>query len=252
MSADRRFYFFGVYHWQRRARSAAIGAAALLVSAVLWRVRRTRPARILAALIAVGGARRVYDVWCSLLRAPPWEVERSIYESLADRLPYDEADRAVDVGSGTGRSLVGLAPAIPNTCRVLALDVFDSRVILGNGPRLARWNASRAGLDVTPIRGDAARLPVADDSQDVLTACRVLHDLPSDAARDALAEARRVLRPEGTLGVLELPITHEDSADPETYWCDRVAEAGFEIASVERIPRPDRDSHCIVIVARPG
>ena len=51
--------------------------------------------------------------------------------------------------------------------------------------------------------GDATRLPVADGSVDVWCSAFVVRNIP-DLDR-ALAEAHRVLRPGGRIGVLEIP-----------------------------------------------
>ena len=68
-----------------------------------------------------------------LLSPPPWALNREPYATLASALPFARADRALDIGCGTGRSLVGLSPSVPDSCTVLGLDVFDDRIILGNG-----------------------------------------------------------------------------------------------------------------------
>ena len=196
---------------------------------------------------SVESARR--DGYCS---PPPWTLDRGSHATLAGALPFAQADHALDIRCGTGRSLVGLAPSVPDSCTVLGLDVFDDRIILGNAPALAERNGREAGIDVTPVIGDAARLPVAIDSQDVVTACRVLHDLPASAVGPALREAHRVCTPQGTLGVLELPIIPEDTtAAPEEYWPDRVSRAGFTVTEVERVPREGRAEPYVLIVATP-
>lgn len=149
-----------------------------------------------------------------------------------------------------GRSRGSLRTRRPIRSRS-ALDVFDDRIILGNGPALARRNADRAGLAATPIIGDAAALPLAADSIPVVTACRVLHDLEATAADRTLREIRRVCEPDGTLGILELPLTPDGvSRHPEPYWTDRVTAAGFRIESLERLER-DTGTPYIVIVATP-
>jgi ubiquinone/menaquinone biosynthesis C-methylase UbiE len=242
-------YNFGVYHWRRRGRALCLGALSVLVGGVAA-VRPGRTPRRLAGLALAGwGATRGGRALRTLAGSPPWRVEPAKYEALAARLPYHDAERVLDVGCGTGRSLVGLAPALPERATVLGVDVFDDRVILGNGPALARRNAARAGLDATLLRGDAASLPVADGCVDVVTACRVLHDLPAAAASEALSEARRVCRPDGTLGVLELPLPHEADADPATYWHDLVADAGFAVDRCEDLRVDDREY--VVVVASP-
>ncbi len=225
-------YNFGVYHWRRRARAVGLGAVAVALGVRGLRRWDSRLGRALAAGVGIWGARTGVRAVGRLAGPPPWRVETRKYEALAAELPLSDAARLLDVGCGTGRSLVGLAPAVPDDCDVLGVDVFDDRIILGNGPHLARRNAARAGLNAEVLRGDAARLPVAEDAVDVVTACRVLHDLPAADARRALAEARRVCVPGGTLGLLELPLPHDPEADPATYWRGLVADAGFDVTSV--------------------
>jgi SAM-dependent methyltransferase len=243
-------FFFGLYHWQRRARRLFV---ALVVGAVgLASTRSDSRVGRAAGLLGVAWAgRRGAGALHSLLTPLPWVVERYKYSPLAAALPTAGADRWLDLGCGTGRSIVGLAPAIPEDCRVLGLDVFDDRVVLGNGPGLAARNARQAGVDAAMLRGDAARLPADDDSQAVVTACRLLHDLPRSAARSTLEEAHRVCEPGGAVGVLELPTTHEGVDDPpEEYWPALVAQAGFAVERVEHVPRRRSDGHYVVVVGR--
>ncbi|WP_129113508.1 class I SAM-dependent methyltransferase [Halegenticoccus tardaugens] len=241
-------YNFGVYHWRRRARTLVASALAVAVGARLFG-RRGHIRRLLAAGLVLWGLDTGGDALSRLLRPPPWRPDREKYEALAAELPLGSANRLLDVGCGTGRSLVGLASRLPGDCTAVGVDVFDDRVILGNGPRLARRNAARAGLEAATVRGDAARLPVADDSVDVVTACRVLHDLPAEAAQRTLAEAHRTCKPDGAFGVLELPLPHDKSADPVAYWRDRVADAGFTVTTVRDIEL-ERGRY-IIVVAEP-
>ncbi|AGB37560.1 class I SAM-dependent methyltransferase [Natronococcus occultus] len=248
-------YYFGIYHWRRRLRSIATAAVVIVAAAVAGRRTRSRSRRLVAAAVGVVAAVRIGRTLRRLGSPPPWALERAKYDALASRLPFDRAQRVLDVGCGTGRSLVGLAPHVPDGVAVLGLDVFDDRVIHGNGPQLARRNAARAGLDAEPVAADAATLPLETDSVDVATACRVLHDLPAEDAAAALAELRRVCGPEGTVGVLELPLVPddvEDDPDPESYWSDRIVEAGFEIEALERLELAGRAEPYIVVVARPN
>lgn len=245
-------HFFGLYHWRTRGKRLL---RALLIGAVGLVLRRShsRWSRI-AGLLGVGWAlHRGASALGALTSPAPWVVERYKYEALAEALPTDGAERWLDVGCGTGRSLVGVSDLVPEGCRVLGLDVFDDRVVLWNAPGLAGWNARRAGLDVTPVCGDAARLPVADGSQDVVTACRLLHDLPRERALVTLSELQRVSAPGGAIGVLELPITHDGATDaPAEYWPALVEEAGFEVDRVREVPRRDSEGAYVVVVARPG
>lgn len=245
-------YYFGLYHWRSRLREVAVGAVAFLGVGAVWRKTPSRSVRALAVALSLPALVRAGRAGAKLLRPPPWALERYKYDALAVELPLEGASEILDIGCGTGRSLVGLAPHLPEDSSVVGLDVFDDRVILGNAPLLARRNARKAGIDVTPIRGDAARLPLASRSQEVVTACRVLHDLPAEDHGRALREIRRVCAPDGAVGVLELPIVPDGvDADPETYWRERVAEAGFGVETVRRVERTRGGEPYIVLAAAP-
>ena len=245
-------YNFGLYHWRRRLRTVLTALAVILPAGVCQRTAESRWIRLAATTAMVGGTIHGATAVRRLLSPPPWTLDRESYAALASALPFARADRALDIGCGTGRSLVGLAPSVPESCTVLGLDVFDDRIILGNGAALARRNGRAAGVDIAPLVGDAARLPVATNSQDVVTACRVLHDLPPMEVGPALGEAHRVCAPQGTLGALELPIVPEDTtAAPEEYWPDRVSRADFTVTKVERVSRDGRAEPYVLVVATP-
>ncbi len=245
-------YFFGLYHWRLRLKRLGIAIVAGVAGAALARSEsRWRQG---VGVLGVGWAtRKAASAVHALLQPAPWVVERYKYEALAEALPTAGAQRWLDVGCGTGRSLVGISDLVPGGCRLLGLDVFDDRVVLGNTPALTARNASRAGLDAATVRGDATALPVADGSQDVATACRLLHDLPRERALETLAELRRVCAPGGAVGVLELPITHDGAGDPPAeYWPALVEEAGLVVERVHEVPRRRSDGAYVVVVARAG
>ena len=240
-------YNFGTYHWRRRFRRLAVSGVVTALALILYRRAVSGMLRIPVVGIALWGLWNVVRTTRAILSPGPWRIERWKYESLASELPLATANSVLDIGCGTGRSLVGLAPHVRPTCTTVGLDRFDNRIILGNAPSLARRNARKTGLDAAVVRGDATRLPVSDGEVDVVTACRVLHDLSAPAARQALAEAHRSCRPDGTLGVLELPITHVETTTVSAYWRDLVADAGFEVTHAEEFERDGR--RYVVIVA---
>ncbi|QLG61814.1 class I SAM-dependent methyltransferase [Halorarum salinum] len=253
-------YWFGVYHWRRRLRRIGVGLAVALGGVALGTVVATGAAYVAGLVLVFAGLRYGQPALKRLLVPAPWEPDRWQYAPLGHALDLGDADRWLDVGCGTGRSLVGLSGAsraaspngdgvghattadgrgAPRGTRVTALDAFDARVILGNGARLAERNAAAAGLDAEAVRGDAARLPVAGGSQDVVTACRVLHDLPRADAEAAVAEARRALREGGRFGVLELRTTHEETEEAVAYWEAMLADGGFDVEVSGEVSRGD-------------
>jgi ArsR family transcriptional regulator len=124
------------------------------------------------------------------LGLPSPEIEAALLDALPPRVA-----RLLDVGSGTGRLLELAAPR----CGA-AVGVDASREMLA----LARGRLAERGLaDRCTVRqADLYRLPFADASFDAVTIQMVLHFAEDPAA--ALAEAARVLSPEGVLVVADL------------------------------------------------
>ncbi|MFB6195088.1 MAG: class I SAM-dependent methyltransferase [Haloplanus sp.] len=251
MTRIRPTYFFGLYHWRERLRRIVLSLALLAASVVTVR-RGRRWRRAVAAAVGAGALYRGGDAARRLLSPPPWALDRAKYDALGSILPTEGTNRALDVGCGSGRSLVGLAPHLPDDCRVVGCDVFDDRVILGNGPNLARRNGDRAGLDVSPVAGDASRLPFADGAFDLVTACRVTHDIPAERRDRAFAELRRVCADDGAVGLLELPITPEGVEDHEAYWRRCLEDVGLSVDRVATVERPTREGTYVAIVATPS
>ena len=128
-----------------------------------------------------------------------WATPRKGGEALIDKRRHTEVLRAavaldgrrvVDIGCGAG----GLAGWLARQgARVLGLDA-----------QLAAVRRARAGGSAAAV-AHAEALPLARASVDVAVIFNSLHHFPAPAA--ALAEARRVLAPAGTLYVAE-PLAH--------------------------------------------
>ncbi|QLG27244.1 class I SAM-dependent methyltransferase [Halorarum halophilum] len=235
-------YWFGVYHWRRRLRRIGAGVAVALAGVALGTLVGTDAARILGLVLVFGGLWYGQPALKRLFVPAPWQADGWKYAPLRHALDLEDADRWLDVGSGTGRSLTGVATSgagsdALSATRVTALDVFDSGVILGNAAGIAVRNAGAAGVDAEAVRGDATRLPVRTGSQDVVTACRVLHDLSRPDAEATVREARRALDGDGQFGVLELSATHEATDDPLGYWESMLEEGGFAVGASGEVSR---------------
>jgi ubiquinone/menaquinone biosynthesis C-methylase UbiE len=117
------------------------------------------------------------------------EVEAALVEIIASADPRD----LLDIGTGTGRMLEVLAPAVEQ-----ALGIDTSREMLA----VARVNLERAGLKNGVVRlADMYQLPLPDASFDAVVIHQVLHF--ADRPDAAIAEAARVLRASGILVIID-------------------------------------------------
>jgi ubiquinone/menaquinone biosynthesis C-methylase UbiE len=108
----------------------------------------------------------------------------------ASHLPAGGAT-VLDIGPGDGWPALPLAAALPRAV-VFGLDPSPRRV------EVCRANAARLAVEnATFVVGDAAQLPLADASIDLVTAAASLEEAADPAA--ALHELARVLRPGGVL-----------------------------------------------------
>jgi ArsR family transcriptional regulator len=154
---------------------------------------RRQAARVLAerARIATESFQKRGAEWDEMraLELPAGDVEQALLRLLPASM-----GRLLDIGTGTGQLLELLAPRITS-----GLGVDASRAMLA----LARARLSRPGLTHCTVKlGDMYRLPMADASFDHVVLQMVLHYAEDPAA--ALAEARRVLQPGGTIVVVDL------------------------------------------------
>lgn len=181
---------------------------------------RRQAARVLAerARVASESFRRQGADWDEMraLGLPAQAVE----DALLSLVPPD-AGRLLDIGTGTGRVLELLAPRIS---RGLGIDASKAMLALARS-RLARANCAHCTVRL----GDMYRLPLADASFDIAVLQMVLHHAEDPAG--ALAEVARVLRPGGTMMVIDL--ARHDRHDLTTRYAHRWP--GFTEADMQQL-----------------
>ncbi len=133
----------------------------------------------------------VYDLLSERSEAP---VRRAGLELLKAHA----GEKVLEIGFGTGHSLVRLAKAVGPTGRVFGLDLSDKML------KLAKANLSEAGMaERARLRcGDAAQMPYAGASLDAVFMSFTLELFDTPEIPRVLRECNRVLRPGGRIVVV--------------------------------------------------
>ncbi|HNV15780.1 MAG: methyltransferase domain-containing protein [Actinomycetales bacterium] len=154
-----------------------------------------RPAGFQRREIGVGGEEQVKHLTSMLdVQAAQPSVIR-LRDWVFDRLAPRPGETAVDVGSGTGETVIRLAGAVGELGRAIGIEPNPAL------RAVAADRASAARVQAEFLDGAAGALPFADGSVDLVTCERVLQHL--DDADAAVREFARVLRPGGRVVVID-------------------------------------------------
>jgi SAM-dependent methyltransferase len=124
---------------------------------------------------------------------------------LLDSVEWRGDESVLDIGCGRGLLLVSAAKRVPHG-RAVGIDIWNRRLQSGNSPSRTLENAKIEGVSdrVAVMDGDARHLPFADAAFDLVSTSLVFHNIPEVDRPRALDEAVRVLKPRGTLAMIEL------------------------------------------------
>jgi len=137
---------------------------------------------------------RLYDLSVDLVFGGSTNVMRRMaIEPVVQAVRGAAKPRLLDVACGTGRFLSMLHAALPEA-QLSGVDLSPFYV----------EHAARQGVPGLRLAVEnAEELPYRDGWFDAVTIVFLLHELPRDARRRVLAEARRVVRPGGVVAVLD-------------------------------------------------
>ena len=116
---------------------------------------------------------------------PPGE-EQGVAGLFVKAGNLDRASRVLEIGVGTGRIALPLAPHV---ARYVAIDL--------SRPMMDRLRAKQTSEPVNVLQGDITHLPLRSAGFDAVVAVHIVHLVPG--WQMALAEAARVLAPDGQL-----------------------------------------------------
>jgi ubiquinone/menaquinone biosynthesis C-methylase UbiE len=123
--------------------------------------------------------------------------ERRFRDRLLAPARLQPGESVLDVGCGTGSLAIAAKRRVGPSGSVVGIDPSE--------PMIARAirKAKRARIDVTFQVGVAESLSFTDARFDVVLSTVMLHHLPGQARREAVAEMRRVLKPRGRLLIVD-------------------------------------------------
>ena len=153
------------------------------------------------------GRRRYYDLFShfydAFIRMHSRQDEDDTRGGLvhAAHLEGKQKPRILDVCCGTGSVILTFKEHFPDSVAV-GYDFSPGM--------LRRAKEKDTEGQVVFVEGDAAELPFADDSFDVVTCSHVLYELKGETRQKALEEMRRVVRPDGCVLLME----HEVPSHP--------------------------------------
>ena len=167
-------------------------------------------------------AARYQKWWAPVLE----ETAVRVLDRLAGKLPLDEPQRIVDIGTGTGTLVLEAVRRWPRSL-VTGADA-SSGMIVGARER-ARTELAQADQErLSLVVAEADRLPFADASFDAAVSSFVFQLVPDRAA--AFREVRRVLRPGGLLVFVTWMLSDIRFAADEAF---------FDVVDELRIPDQD-------------
>lgn len=126
--------------------------------------------------------------------------EHKAREAGEQALDIQAGEHVLEIGYGTGNTMVHLAEAVGDSGTVAGIDVSTGMQQVASKKLTAKGFANRVELRV----GDARKLPYDDNSFDAVFASFTLELFPLNDIPAVLAEVARVLKSGGRLGVVSM------------------------------------------------
>jgi ubiquinone/menaquinone biosynthesis C-methylase UbiE len=145
-------------------------------------------------------ARQAYNRLSGVYDLLAGSSETPLTKLGVEMLAVSPGERVLEIGCGTGEALAIFARLVGEAGRVFGIDLSRGMI---NQARLRLEKKGLAGR-VRLAEGDGTYLPYCDNSMDVIFLSFTLELFDTPEIPNVLAESKRVLRPDGRLGVVNL------------------------------------------------
>lgn len=123
-------------------------------------------------------------------------LRQSYHEALKARIPSEPKD-ILDLGCSVGMSTFALQEVYPQA-QLTGVDLSPYFLAI------ARYRSQQRQASINWLHAAAEATGLADQSFDLVSACLMFHELPQSAAIAIFREARRLLRPNGYLAIMDM------------------------------------------------
>ncbi len=208
-------------------------------------------------------ARKFYDRIAGVYDAIADSSEHHAREEGLRLLAVQPGERVLEIGFGTGHTLLTLAETVGEEGHVRGIDISQGMCDVAEKRLAEAGYAERVQLDVAEV----PPLPYEDASLDAVTCSFTLELFGLDVIPSVIDEVKRVLVPGGRFGVVSMAVTPEgekDSVLEKTYkWmhhhfphivdCQPIDAAGFlEQSGLEITAREDIVMWTMPVIALVG
>ena len=162
-------------------------------------------------------------------------------ERLLDLLTWTGRERVLDVGCGRGLLLIGAAKRLTKEGggTAVGIDLWQEEDLAGNRPEATLENARIEGVGVVAEGGrvevrtaDMRQIPFEDASFDTVLSMNAIHNIYSKPGRAAaIAEICRVLKPGGTVLIVDIRHIREYAAALRAGGCTNVRLASSDFGT---------------------
>jgi ubiquinone/menaquinone biosynthesis C-methylase UbiE len=123
--------------------------------------------------------------------------EQAFRDRVVELARLESGQSVLDIGCGTGSLAIAASRRVGASGSVDGIDASPAMIAR------ARRKADHAGIAVTFTSGVVEQLPFPDGRFDCVLSTMMVHHLPRAAREQCMREVRRVLRPSGTVLIVD-------------------------------------------------